>query len=115
MQVTQSKGNIIRNKSSRTKAEKGIQKVQTRHEGRKRVKDLGGRWPQHRRKRYLKKLRLESMGNLDMTFRKTIRLEIAKRTARSTVGMQIRKWTLWRGQPAPKWKKKWRVERELVL
>jgi hypothetical protein len=40
--VARSKRNIIRNKWTRAKAERGIQKVRTRHEGRKRVKDLGG-------------------------------------------------------------------------
>jgi hypothetical protein len=40
------------------------------------------------------------------TFRKTRRLEIAKRTARSTVGMRkIKGWTLWRGRLPAKQKK----------
>jgi hypothetical protein len=110
------KGNIIRNKWTRAKAERGIQKAQTRHEGRKRVKDLGGGQPRHLRKRDLKKLRLESMGNVDTIFRKTTRLESAKRIARSTVGIQkIRNWTLWRGRPLPKWKTKQQVEQEPVM
>jgi hypothetical protein len=101
------KESIVRNKWTRAKAERGNQKVQTRHEDRKRVKDLGGGRPRYLRKRDLKKLQLESTGNLDTTFNKTMRLEIAKRIARSTVGMpKIRNWTLWRGRPPPKRKKK---------
>jgi hypothetical protein len=72
------KGIIVRNKWTRAKAERGIQKVRTHHEGRKRVKDLGGGRPRYLRKRDLKKLRLESTENLDMTFSKTTILEIAK-------------------------------------
>jgi hypothetical protein len=86
------------------------------HEGRKRVKDLGDGRPRYLRKRDLKKLRMESIRILDMTFSKTMRLEIAKQIARSTVGMQkIKCWTLWRGQPPPKWEKKLQVEQELVM
>jgi hypothetical protein len=36
------KGSIVRNKWTRAKAERGIQKVRKLHEGRKRVKDPGG-------------------------------------------------------------------------
>jgi hypothetical protein len=39
------KGNIVRNKWTRAKAERGIQKMRTRHEGRKKMKDLGGGRP----------------------------------------------------------------------
>jgi hypothetical protein len=114
--VARRKGNIVRNKWTRAKAELGIQKVRTRHEGRKRVKDQGGGRPRYLRKRNLKKLRLESTGNLDTTFSKTTRLEIAKRISRCTVGMRkIRNWTLWRGRPPQKRKKKRPVEREAVI
>jgi hypothetical protein len=54
--VAQGKGNIIRNRWTRAKAEQGIQKVRKRHEGRKSVKDLGGRQPRYLRKRDLKTL-----------------------------------------------------------
>jgi hypothetical protein len=72
------KGNNVRNKWTRAKSERVIQKVPTHHEGRKRVKDLGSRWPQCLRIQDLKKLRMESTGNLDTTFSKTTRLGIAK-------------------------------------
>jgi hypothetical protein len=43
-------------------------------------------------------------------FRKTCRLEIVKRIAGFSVGLQkIRDWTLWRGQPPQKWKKNLRA------
>jgi hypothetical protein len=110
------KGNIVRNKWTRAKAWRGIQKMRTRHEGRKRVKDLSGGRPRYLRKRDLKKLRLESTGKLDTIFSKTTRLEIAKRIVRSAVGMRkLKCWALWRGRPPPKRKKKRRVEREPVM
>jgi hypothetical protein len=43
-------------------------------------------------------------------FRKTRRLEVAKRNARSTVEMQkMKDWNLWRGRPPPKRKKRSRT------
>jgi hypothetical protein len=76
-------------------------------QGKNAVKDLGGGRPRYLRKRELKMLQLESTGNLDTTFRKTTRLGIAKRIAGSVVALQrIKKWTLWRGRPPPKRKKK---------
>jgi hypothetical protein len=43
-------------------------------------------------------------------FRKTRRLEVARRTARSTVEMQkMKDWTLWRGRPPSKCKKKLQI------
>jgi hypothetical protein len=114
--VARRKGNIVRNKWIRAKAERGIQKVRTRYKGRKIVKGLGGGRPRYLRIRDLKKLRLESTGNLDTTFSKTTRLEIAKRIARSTAGMRkIKCWTLWRGRPSPKRKRKRRAEREPIM
>jgi hypothetical protein len=110
------KGNTVRNKWTRAKAERGIQEVRTRHEGRKKLKKLGGGRPRYLRKRDVKKLRLERTGNLDTTFSKARRMEIAKRIARTTVGMQkIKCWTLWSGLPPPKRKNKWRVEREPLM
>jgi hypothetical protein len=78
-------------------------------QGRNAVKDLGGGRPRYLRKRDLKMLQLESTGNLDTTFMKTTKLRIAKRIAGSPIGLQrIKKWTLWRGRPPPKHKKKQR-------
>jgi hypothetical protein len=58
--------------------------------GRKTAKSIGGR-RRHQQ-------RLESMGNGNKVISKTTRLEIAKRIARSTVGMwKIRNWSLWKG------------------
>jgi hypothetical protein len=56
--VARRKGNIVRNKWTRAKAERGIQEVRTRHEGKKGVKDLGGGRPRYLRKRDVKKLGL---------------------------------------------------------
>jgi hypothetical protein len=112
------KRNIVLNKWTRAKAERGIWrvrmlrgKIRMHPKGRKGVKDLGGGRPRCLRIRDLKKLRLESTGNLDTTFRKTMRLEITRRIAKSTVGLQkIKGWTLWRGQPPPKQKKRLHME-----
>jgi hypothetical protein len=74
-------------------------KRKTKHEGRNGVKGLGGGRPRYLRKQDLQKLQLESTGNLNATFGKTTRREIAKRIVRSTVGSQtINIWTLWRGR-----------------
>jgi hypothetical protein len=51
------------------------------------VKDLGGRRLRYLRKRDLKMLQLESTGNLDTNFRKTTRLENAKRIAGYSGGL----------------------------
>jgi hypothetical protein len=45
-------------------------------------------------------------------FRKTRRLKVGKRTARTTVEMQNMDWTLWRGRPSPKRKKKLQIQKE---
>lgn len=86
------KRNIVRNKQTRVKPERGIRrirtlrgKVRTTHEGRREVKDLGGGRSRYLNKRDLKKLRRESTGNVNETLRKTTGLEIAMRIARSTV------------------------------
>jgi hypothetical protein len=64
-------------------------------------------------KQDLKKLRLESSGNLDTIFSKTTRLEVAKRIARSIVGIRkIKCWTLWKGRPATKTEKETTVRAE---
>jgi hypothetical protein len=50
-------------------------------------------------------------GNVDTTFRKTMRLKIAKRIARSTVGLQqIKGRSLWRGWLPQKQKKRLHME-----
>jgi hypothetical protein len=85
--------NIVR-EYIRAKVEQGILRVQTlrervrtHREGRKEKKGLGGRRPRYLRKRDLKKLRQESMGNVNKTHMKTTGLEIVKRIARSAVGL----------------------------
>jgi hypothetical protein len=110
--VAQRKRNIVRNKWTRAKTERGIrrvralrERVRTRHEERKGVKDLDDGQPRYLNKRYLKKPRWESTGNVNETLRKAIGLEIAKRIARSTVGLRtIKDRTLWRGRPPTKQK-----------
>jgi hypothetical protein len=48
----------------------------------------------------------QRVGPLKKNFTNTAKLEIAKRTVRSTVERRTRKnWTLWRGRPPPKRKK----------
>jgi hypothetical protein len=83
-----------------------VRKRQSKHEGKNGVKDLGGGRPRYLRKQDLQKLQLESTGNLNATFGKTTRREIAKRIVGTTVGLQtINIWTLWRGRPPPKRKR----------
>jgi hypothetical protein len=74
-------------------------KRQPKQEGRNGVKDLGGGWPRYLRKKTSRSYeQLESTGNLNATFGKTTKREIAKQIVRSTVGLQtINIWTLWRG------------------
>jgi hypothetical protein len=79
------KRNIIRNKLTRAKDEQGVrrvwmlrERVQTCHEGRKGVEDLGNRRPQYLRKQDLKKLLQQSTGNVNKTLRKTIGLAFVK-------------------------------------
>jgi hypothetical protein len=72
--------------------------MRTHNEGRKGLKDLGGGRPQYLKKRDLKKPQLERTGSVTKTYRKSTGLEIAKRNAVSTVGLQRNKdWTLWKG------------------
>jgi hypothetical protein len=87
-----------------------------RHEGRKGVKDLGGGRPRYLRKQDLMKLQLESTGNVIKTYRKITELEIAKRIARSTVGLgRMMDRTLWRVDPLRNGKKELHTEQEPVL
>jgi hypothetical protein len=64
------------------------ERVQTLHEDRKGMKDLGGGCPRYLKKQALKKLQRESTGNAIKTDRKTTGLGIAKRIARSPVGLR---------------------------
>jgi hypothetical protein len=59
------------------------EKVRTRYEGRKGLKDLGGGRP-----RYIKKSKPERMESAIKTYRKSTGLEILKRISRSTVGLK---------------------------
>jgi hypothetical protein len=82
------KGNFVRNKWTRAKAERGIQKLRSHHKGRNIVKYLDRGRPRYLRKGDLKNLRLESTGKLETAFSKTTRLEIEKRIVGSTVAMR---------------------------
>jgi hypothetical protein len=115
-------------------------RVQSRQENGKGIRELGGRRPLYRRKRRPTK---NGIGGCKSGHRsllgsrrtqknalceivsmkiaqqraeiseKTRRLEVAKRTARSTVEMHTMKdWTLWRGGPPPKRKKKLQIQEE---
>jgi hypothetical protein len=99
------KGNIARKKCTRASVVQEIQKVPTRHEGSKRVKDLGGGIPQYLRKRDLKKLRPESTGNLDTTFSKTTRLDCQTNCQIYCWDAEDQELDLVEGRPPPKRKK----------
>jgi hypothetical protein len=103
-EVARRKGNIIRNMWARAKAERGIQKVRTRYEGRKSVKDVGGGRLRYLRKRDLKTLRLESTGNIAKTIAR-LYCWVAEDQKLYVVG----------GRPPPKRKKKWWVGRKPVM
>jgi hypothetical protein len=49
-----------------------------------------------------RQLQLKNIKTAGRIFEKAFRLQIAKREDRSSVGLLIRNWTLWRGQPPPK-------------
>jgi hypothetical protein len=101
------KMNIVRDKWTRAKAVGEIRTVWTlrarvwmHHEGRKGLKNLGSGWPQYLKKQDLQKLLWESMRNVNEILRRTTVLEIAKRIARSTVGLRtIKDGILWRDRP----------------
>jgi hypothetical protein len=81
--------------------------LRQQQQGRNEVKDLGGGLPRHVKKPDLKKVQVKSTGNFDMNLTKIARLEIAKRIVGSSDSLRTDKdWTLWRGQPPPKRKKK---------
>jgi hypothetical protein len=108
-------------------------RLRSRQENGQRIRDLGGRRPLYRRKRRPTKndigecklrhrspmgsretrktaigeiLRMNIAQQVAEIFRKTRKLEMDVRTARSTIEKQkIKKWTLWRGRPPPKRKK----------
>jgi hypothetical protein len=112
----------------------------SRQENGKEIRVLGGRQPLYRRKRRPTKnsigrcksghrsplgsrgtrkkaiYEFVSMKIAQQTaeiFRKSRKLEVAKQTARSTVEMQkMKDWTLWRGRPPPKRKKKLQIQEE---
>jgi hypothetical protein len=103
MQVAWRKGNVIGENRTREKVVQGTLKGWTLGR-RQRGQHECNKWL---RKWDLKEVWLESTGNFIETFRKTNGLEITKRIARSTVGMQkIKEWTLWRSRPPPKQKKR---------
>jgi hypothetical protein len=71
--------------------------LKQKQRGSERIKDLGDRRPI-----YVRKKRITSM-----IYRKTIELEIVKRAVGISSRLRrIRNWTLWRGRPPPKRKKK---------
>jgi hypothetical protein len=60
--------------------------------------------------------RLEGVRKCNDIMWKTFRLEIVKRANEMSSGLQkVRKWTLWRGRPPPKQKKKLHTEQELDM
>jgi hypothetical protein len=83
---------------------RGVEQHVHRSKGKKTVKSFGG-WGKHQPQ-------LESMGNSNRVFRKTIGMEFVKRANWTSSGLQrLMDQTLWRGRTAPKWKKKLQAER----
>jgi hypothetical protein len=98
--VAQRKGNVIGKKWTRDNVVRGTLKGQKF--GRRR--HLKPECKYGIRNRCVRQ-QLQSEREFTKIYRKTAGLEIVKRIARSTVGLRtIRNWTLWRGQPLPKWK-----------
>jgi hypothetical protein len=81
--------------------------IKQKLQGSKQIKDLGGKLPQCPRNK-----RTSSW-----TYRKIIdSVKIAKQKARSyATSWRIKDWTLWRGRPPPKQKKKLHTEEEPVM
>jgi hypothetical protein len=70
------------------------------------ILDAPGRQHSHRNRDLSQELRLRSKRTSGGIYHKIFILEIVKRAAGSFVRLRnIRKWTLWRGQPLPKQKK----------
>jgi hypothetical protein len=115
------KGNIVRNKWTTAKDERGIwrvgmlrERVQMCHEGRKSVKELGGRRPLCLRKEMTaangigrwnsgQHSQPGSGGTLKNTLHQIFRGKIAKQVVGTSSRLwQIRNWRVWRAQPPPK-------------
>jgi hypothetical protein len=97
------KGHIVRKDQTRDKVARGApkgRKLERRYEAKLEckngIKDPGIRWQLH----------LKIGRTSDGLDRKAFGLEFMKRAAgRSSALQKMRDWTLWRGQPPPKWKK----------
>jgi hypothetical protein len=110
--VTRRKVDFVNNYSTRVNADQETWK------GRTRIKDIGGRRPLFQKESVPTKdaivwckseqqSHLGRRGTRKMIFYKIVGRKIAKQIAGSSVGLQQDKdWTLWRGRPPPKWKKK---------
>jgi hypothetical protein len=97
-------GYIVKKNQTRNNFARGAQRGQTFGEGRRMDPEssTGVKDSSIRRRLHLK-IERTADGRI---FGKTYRLEIAKRVAGSSVGLQkIRNWTSWRGRPPPKRKK----------
>jgi hypothetical protein len=91
-----------------------------------RIRDIYSGQPLYlRKKRTTKGIRGWSSGQLSLmerrapaykTIKKALDLEIVKQTNKMKSGFgEIRKWTLWRGRPPPKWKKKLQIQQETAM
>jgi hypothetical protein len=82
------------------------------------IKDLGSRWPLYLRKKRTttdgiggwssgQRSPLGSGGTLKKTLYEFVSMKVAKQIARTSAGLwTIKDWTLWRGQPPLKQKKR---------
>jgi hypothetical protein len=99
-------------------------RLRSRQESGKQLRDLGGRRPLHRRKRKPTKNGIEgcnagqrshlgSEGTLNKKLYEIFRGRMAKQIVGTPSGLRkIIKWTLWRGRPPPKRKKKLQIQEE---
>jgi hypothetical protein len=123
------KGGIIRKDCTRTEDERATQRLGTlrknlwtTHKGKGETNYIGGKRPLDVRKKRETAIGVGgwSSGQLSpmrirvpayKTLQKTFRHQIVKRAKEVSSGLRrIRIWTLWRGRPPPKHKKKLRME-----
>jgi hypothetical protein len=123
------KGGIIRKDCTRAEDERATQRLGplrknlwTTHKGKCEINYMGGKRPLDVRKKRATAIGVGgwSSGQLSpmgikvpayKTLQKTFRLQIVKRAKEVSSGLRrIRMWTLWRGRPPPKRKKKLRTE-----
>jgi hypothetical protein len=116
---------IVRRECTRAKVEQATQRVgpfrknlQMLHEGKCGTKDLGGKQPPYMRKKRATVISIRGWSSKQLSplgrrvlayeaLKKTLELEFVKRACGMSSGFRkIWKWTLWKGRPPPKRKRK---------